>query len=35
MRADNAAMRRAAEKVGFAISAGPAEEVVHAEMNLR
>ena len=34
MRADNAGMRRAAEKVGFMIVPGPAEDVVHAEMRL-
>jgi acetyltransferase len=34
MRADNLAMRRAAEKVGFAIAPGPTEDVVHAEMRL-
>ncbi len=34
MRADNVGMRRAAEKVGFAIVPGPAEDVVHAEMRL-
>ena len=35
MRADNLAMRRAAEKVGFAIVPGPVEDVIHAEMRLR
>jgi acetyltransferase len=35
MRADNAGMRRAAEKVGFAIVPGAAEDVVHAELRLR
>ena len=34
MRADNVAMRRAAEKVGFTIVPGPVEDVVHAEMRL-
>jgi acetyltransferase len=34
MRADNIAMRRAAEKVGFAIVPGAVEDVVHAEMRL-
>jgi acetyltransferase len=35
MRADNVAMRRAAEKVGFAIVPGASEDVIHAEMRLR
>ncbi len=34
MRADNTGMRRAAEKVGFAMSPGPTDDVVHAEMRL-
>ena len=34
MRADNAGMRRAAEKVGFTIFPGASEDVVRAEMRL-
>lgn len=34
MRADNLGMRRAAEKVGFTISPGAAEDVIRAEMRL-
>jgi acetyltransferase len=35
MRADNLAMRKVAEKVGFAIVPGPADDVLRAVMNLR
>jgi acetyltransferase len=34
MRADNDGMRRAAEKVGFELTAGSAEEIIRAEMRL-
>ncbi len=34
MRADNAGMRRAAEKVGFTIGPGAREDVLHAEIKL-
>jgi acetyltransferase len=34
MRADNDGMRRAAEKVGFELMAGSAEEIIRAEMRL-
>ncbi len=34
MRADNVGMRRAAEKIGFTVTPGAAEDVVRAEMRL-
>jgi acetyltransferase len=34
MRNDNDGMRRAAEKVGFELTAGPTEDVSRAEMRL-